>query len=171
MKRIFILFLFLLGCSVPSGREYRIDLASRQIDGINFMGTLSEIKGQLGNNTIQILPRDAISDQGDRVIDTLWIISISDHHIIRQSNQTTVLIDDSVFKTNEGVGIGSSIQEFVDHYGIPRFQEEDIGYTLIFNAYGLKLDVYIYPDCNCEHDFASLDKRGPVENFFIPVPA
>jgi hypothetical protein len=171
MKSISTLFLILLASSVPPGRAYQIDLASRRIDGINFTGTLSQIRGQLGKNAIQVLPRDAISDQGDRVIDTLWIISISGHEIIRYSKRASILVEDSFFRTKEGLGVGSSIQEFVDHYGIPRFHEEDIGYTLIFKVYGLELQVYIDPDCNCQHDFATLDKQCSVSNFIITVPA
>ena len=171
MKRLLFLLLFLPACSAPPGHEHRIDLAARQIDGINFAGSLPQIRSQLGSNTIQVIPRDVVSDQGDRVIDTLLVISISGHQFIRYSDRTSVFVADSVFRTNEGVGVGSTIQEFVHHYGIPRFQEEDIGYTLIFKAFDLELLVYIDPTCTCEHDFATLDKRCIAVNFFITVPA
>jgi len=171
MKNILLLSLFLNACSAPSGKEHQIDLATRQIDGIDFTGTLSQIRSQVGKNSIKVIPRDVVSDQGERVIDTLWVISILGHDVTRFSNPIAVLIQDSVFKTNEGVGVGSTVQEFVDHYGIPDYHEEDIGYTLTFTVSNLQLSVYISPDCECEHDFATLDKQCPVANFYIIVPA
>ena len=172
MTRTLLLFaLFLHVRSLPSGEEHRIDLAARQIDGIPFAGTLSEIQSHLGQNSIQVIPQDIVSDQGDRVIDTLWVVTISGHAFTRFSNAVSVTITDSVFRTNEGVGIGSTVQEFVDYYGIPHFQEENIGYTLTFTTFNLHLSVYISPDCSCEHDFMTLDKTCPVATLFIVVPA
>ena len=171
MKKLVSLSLLLLACSGPSAKEHQINLAARQIGGIAFAGTLAQIRNQLGNNTIQVIPRDFVSDQGDRVVDTLWVISISGHEFTRFSSPIEVLIQDSVFRTREGLGVGSTVQEFVDHYGIPKFHEEDIGYTLTFTAFNLRLSVYVSPECECKRDFASLDKKCPVEAFYIIVPA
>ncbi|MCX6120983.1 MAG: hypothetical protein NTX44_05145 [Ignavibacteriales bacterium] len=169
-KFLFFILIF-QGCSNLIHQGNQIDLARREIDGINFMGTLAEIKSQIGNNQLEVLPRDQISDQGDRVIDTLWIITISGHHFSRSSSSKSVYIQDSFFKTAEGVGVGSSVQEFVNCYGVPKYVEEDIGYSLYFESHNLRLSVYITPDCQCEHSFESLDKKCIIENMFILVPA
>lgn len=170
-NKFLILILCLQGCSSVSREECSIDLATRRIDGVNFTGSLTEIKSRIGKNSLEILPHNLMSDQSVREIDTIWVISISGHKFLRFSEPQEILIEDSIFRTSEGVGVGSTIQEFVNHYGTPKFIEQDIGYTLVFRSFGLILSVYITPECQCGHDFASLDKKCKIINMFIIAPA
>jgi hypothetical protein len=146
-------------------------LAARQIEGVSFVGTLDQMRAQLGSDSIEIIPRDIDSDQGVRVIDTLWVVSMSGHTYTLWPQSRQILISDSVFKTLEGVGIGSTVQEFERHYGVPTFQGEDIGCTLEYSIFGLKVLVYVDGECGCGRSYDDLDRTCTIANMWIVVPA
>ena len=100
----------LILCSAAFGGDsIAVNITAVTVDGVDLTQCGPELEAKLGSRVVKAteMPEGDPSD--------LWVISFGGHRIFRHWNG--ISFTDAVFRTKEGLGVGSTVRDFEKVYG------------------------------------------------------
>ena len=127
MTSLSFLTSLLLFVQINQPNKYLIDLENRAIAGIRGDDTIEQIRKKVGRTNVRQITEE-LEDQPIKA----YVISIGGHTITKDFGSFAV--EDSIFKTKEGLGVGSKIAEFTKYYPKLITSDSDNEYLTFMSA-------------------------------------
>lgn len=135
-----------------------VDLRAATFDGINFRQDLRVFDAMVASGRARKSIEELEGDPSD-----VYIIPFGTHELYRHWNALS--FKDPIFRTEAGLGIGSTVAEFEKFFGKGRFAEsESPGIAIDFEFGGVN---HFTVSCNCSIDGPETYKSGQVQEIWI----
>jgi hypothetical protein len=105
------------------------------------------------------------NEEGER--DTIYVLNINGHKLIKYWN--AICIEDKIFKTKEGLGVGSSLKEFDDVYGKGTLEDVDGGYRVQHSIRdkNITFDLSVSQECFHSQNYSTANKHCKVKQIWM----
>src|SRR5574337_387652 len=165
-----VLFLFCLSCSLVlvqthplfAGKKAEtpiiVDFTAGTVGGVTIRGDIADISKTIGPNRIRKTTEELEGEPSD-----VYIISFGDHKIFK--HESNFSYNDPIFRTKEGLGVGSEVQDFDRRYGQGRVSDEE-GFAIYYDTETAQVGVatkYI----KSKEQHINLYKNSIVENIWV----
>jgi hypothetical protein len=103
-----------------------VDFASGTVEGVKIRGEIADIKRAIGSSRIEETTEEREGQPSE-----MYILSFGTHKVYKHWNAFSY--KDPIFRTKEGLGVGSKVKDFNRMYGTGRVSQEE-GFAIYYKT-------------------------------------